>query len=207
MLENVAANLLTVYFCMENVYKKLEEEFSQNDYYHSGNSFKILPGTIPVILSAPHSVRHFREGKMKAHDFYTGAIVKNLHSLTSCHIVYSTACETTDPNYDLESKYKIELLKYIKENKVMYCIDVHGMSSNNHKIVDIGTSPTDEDNLHSFKNDIVLFEQIYSIFDSAFPDKIGVNNMFKAGPRTITHFISENSNCKCLQFEINGLYR
>lgn len=95
MLKNITADLLAVYFCMENVYKKLEEEFSQNNYYHSENSFKFLPGTIPIILSAPHSVRHFREGKMKAHDFYTGAIVKNLHLLTSCHVVYSTACETT----------------------------------------------------------------------------------------------------------------
>lgn len=89
----------------------------------------------------------------------------------------------------------------------MYCLDIHGMSYNNPKIVDISTSPTGKDNLHSFKNDIVLFEQIYKIFNSAFPDKVGVNNMFKAGPRTITHFVSENSVCKCLQFEINGLYR
>lgn len=192
---------------MENVYKKLEEEFSQNNYYHSGNSFNFLSGTIPVILSAPHSVRHFREGKIKVQDFYTGAIVKNLHSSTKCHAIYSTACETTDPNYDLESEYKTELLEYIKENNIMYCLDIHGMSSNNPKIVDIGTSPIDKDNLYSLKNDIVLFKQVYSVFDSAFPDKIGVNNMFKAGSRTITHFISETSNCKCLQFEINGLYR
>ena len=68
MLENVAANLLAVYFCMKDVYKKFEEKFSQNNYYHAGNSFKFLPGTIPVILSVPHSVKHFRKGKMKAHD-------------------------------------------------------------------------------------------------------------------------------------------
>ena len=136
----------------------------------------------------PHSVRHFREDKTKAYDFYTESIVKNLHSLTSCHVVYSAACETTDPNYDLESKYKSELLKYIKENNITYCLDIHGMSSNNPKIVDIGTSPAENETLHSFKNDIVLFEQIYSIFDSTFPGKVGVNNMFKAGPITITHF-------------------
>lgn len=103
----------------KRIQKKLEEEFSRNNYYHSGNGFKFLLGTTPVILSAPHSVRHFREGKMKAHDFYTGSIVKKLHSLTSCHVVYSITCETTDPNYDLESKYKSELLKYIKENSIM----------------------------------------------------------------------------------------
>lgn len=162
---------------------------------------------MPVVLSAPHSVRHFRKGKMKAHDFYTGSIVKYLHYLTNCHVVYSTACEITDPNYDLESKYKAKLLDHIKENGIMYCLDIHGMSSNNPKIVDIGTSPTDKDNLYSFKKDVVLFEQIYNILDSAFLDKVGINSMFKTGPRTITHFISENSDCKCLQFEINGLYR
>lgn len=192
---------------MRKTYEQLEKEFSCNNYYHTGDSFAIMSGDIPVILSAPHSVRHFREGKIKAHDFYTGTIVKLLHSLTKCHIIYSTTCESTDPNYDLDSKYKIRLLEYIKENNIKYCFDVHGMSINNPKIIDIGTSPTEKEELKAFKSDNELFEQIYKILDSRFPDKIGINNMFKAGPRTITNFISENSGCKCLQFEINSLYR
>ena len=144
---------------------------------------------------------------MKAHDFYTGAIVKLLHSLTNCHIIYSTACESTDPNYDLDSEYKKRLLEYIKKNNIKYCFDIHGMSVNNPKIIDIGTSPTENDELKAFKGNEGLFRQIYEILDSRFPDKIGINNMFKAGPQTITSFISENSDCKCLQLEINGLYR
>lgn len=192
---------------MRNIYEQLEEEFSCNNYYHAGDSFVITSGDIPVILSAPHSVRHFREGKIKAHDFYTGTIVKLLHSLTNCHIIYSTACESTDSNYDLNSEYKKRLLEYIKENNIKYCFDIHGISINNPKMVDIGTSPTKNEELKAFKGDVELFNQIYKILDSRFPDKIGINNMFKAGPQTITSFISESSDCKCLQFEINGLYR
>jgi hypothetical protein len=42
----------------------------------------VLPGTIPVLISAPHSVRHWRQDHWKQEEEYTAAFGYLLHLAT-----------------------------------------------------------------------------------------------------------------------------
>ncbi|MBN1965781.1 MAG: hypothetical protein JW910_14110, partial [Anaerolineae bacterium] len=44
-----------------------------------------LPGTRPVLLSAPHATRHRRAGRWKREEEYTAALVHRLHQRTGAH--------------------------------------------------------------------------------------------------------------------------
>ncbi len=49
-----------------NYLKKIENKFSANDYNgKDSREFEIIEGKVPIMLYAPHSVNHFRNGKIK----------------------------------------------------------------------------------------------------------------------------------------------
>ena len=70
--------------------QKIDQQFSRNQYNGGGqNDFVIKEGSIPVMISAPHSINHFRKGQLKLADKMTGGIALYLHQLTGCHVIYS----------------------------------------------------------------------------------------------------------------------
>lgn len=51
--------------------------FVKTDRMHNPkkvNPFKYSPGSLPVLVSAPHSVRHMRQKKIKPSDEFTGSM-------------------------------------------------------------------------------------------------------------------------------------
>ena len=108
---------------------RYEKRFARHRYNGSRTpGFVIVPGTIPLIVSAPHSINQFREGRLKFADRYTGSIALLLHELTGCHLIYSSGYTGGDPNYDsLESNpYQEALISYTKEHNIHLLIDLHG---------------------------------------------------------------------------------
>ena len=86
--------------CLRKI-KRLEKLFSDNFYNGSGKTaFNIEEGRIPIMVSAPHAINQFRDGKVKYADMYTGGIAKYLHEKTGCHVIYSCMYTESDPNYD-----------------------------------------------------------------------------------------------------------
>ena len=61
---------------------EIEEKYCANDYTGVVKSLKNYRlkkyGTNPILISAPHSVKQKRDGKVKNHEFYTGAIAEYL---------------------------------------------------------------------------------------------------------------------------------
>ena len=81
--------------------QKYERQFSRHKYNGSSKpGFHIIPGTIPLMISAPHAVNQFRKEEVKWADKYTGAIAILLHKLTGCHVIYASGYTGGDPNYD-----------------------------------------------------------------------------------------------------------
>ncbi|MHB1166995.1 MAG: hypothetical protein ACYC4E_00220 [Carboxydocellales bacterium] len=68
--------------------------------------FKYIPGTIPIIVSAPHAVRHLRKKEIKRSDEYTGATACLLNRFTGCHGLAVTKLYGEDANLDYPSVYK-----------------------------------------------------------------------------------------------------
>ncbi len=121
---------------------ELEQIFAREGYESDSLApFVITQGSIPVLLSAPHAVNHFRNGEIKYADIYTGGIATFLQEETACHLICAANSKTYDPNFDQfgQNPYQQALLPYIKEHAIRLVLDLHGASYSREYAVEIGT--------------------------------------------------------------------
>ena len=97
------------------------------------STFTHLPGTIPILLSAPHSASHWRNGRLKKEEGFTAAIVRYVAAHTSAHAFYTHYQSEKDPNWHQEAPYKSALEDVLRQHQIQFVLDIHGMS-NRHKI-------------------------------------------------------------------------
>jgi len=193
---------------------KLEKPFSRNMCNGGGREhFKIESGTIPILVSAPHSVNHYRDSSVKKADLYTGGIARYLHELTSCHVIYSSRYSETDPNNDPSenSEYKKRMGEYVKEHDIRLVIDLHGASADRPYAVEMGTIDDEDTSLcnHKFIDNLIndVFVKELADIESAVKD-VQKNVVFNAkNPNTVTSYVSSQLGIPAIQLEINGLYR
>lgn len=189
--------------------RKYEEEFSVNQYdgdLSKNNGFLYQKGSIPILLSAPHSVNHIRDGRLKYADMFTGSTTKIMHELTGCHIIYKTKNDGTDPNHDgieEDNDYKKTLVNIVKENNIKLFIDLHGTIESRDIDIDIGTNYGDS--LNGFD---ALPEIIMLICEKHGLTNIGINKIFSGdGANNISNNVGNLAKIPSLQFEINRKYR
>lgn len=204
--------------------KELETLFSDNQYDGRGKyPFFIEEGNIPVMVSAPHAINQFREGKVKWADQYTGGIARYLHEATGCHLICASLFNETDPNYDSigHNAYQDALKKYVEAHNIRFLLDLHGAAKSREYALEMGTAPEQDPipdveyeidpSLHKYKfvADLVknIFEELFK--DSSVEQKeVWKNQIFNAGDQnTVTKYISENTKTACVQLEINANYR
>ena len=209
--------------CIEKI-KEYETLFSDNQYEGSGkNAFIIEEGTIPIMVSAPHAINQFREGKVKRADMYTGGIARYLHEETGCHLIYSCMFTESDPNFDLPgtNSYQETLKEFVERYSVAVLLDLHGAEKKREYAIEMGTAPEqnpilgvvyeEDPSLHEHK---FISGLIQNLFEDNFKlcpcerKEVWKNKIFDAGDQnTITKYISENTDTACIQLEINGIYR
>lgn len=211
--------------CIEKI-KEYELLFFDKDYTYNGRGkdvFVIEEGTIPIMVSAPHAINHFRCGKIKKVDMYTGGITRYLHEKTGCSIIY--ACRFTESDFSFDSyetnKYKQSLKDFVETHGVKLLIDLHGANRSNEFAVEIETVPElNSINAEDYKEDPSLHQYVFipkivkDIFENNFrtcgvkQKEVWKNKVFNANNHeTITKYISENTSTACMQLEINGVYR
>lgn len=180
-----------------------EAEFSINDYKGSGEEdFKYEIGNIPVLISAPHTVKQLREGKTKSEDSYTGAMIKTLQKTTGAHIIYKTSTNG-DENYTTEeTEYRKALSEIVKNNNVRIVFDLHGMARSRLSDIDIGTGNIYHINL--LKQNFILPTITSSLLDT----NATINKYFFGGkPYTISTYASQRLGVPAVQLEINKEFR
>ena len=93
--------------------------------------FEISLGNKKILISAPHAVDQTRNNAIKFAEKETAVIAKALNKLGYPTII-KTKNLNNDANYDLEtdSTYKQKLLKFCKENDIVFVLDLHQLSSN-----------------------------------------------------------------------------
>lgn len=96
-----------------------------------------------LILTAPHAVNHWRDGKLKVADRGTGGLVRILSANLGCVGVITAEQTYSDAAYDEEHEFKDMLRRFEAEAAVL--IDFHGMADQRDVDVEIGLglSPTD----------------------------------------------------------------
>lgn len=90
-------------------------------------------GNIPIILSAPHAVKQYRDYKIKPSDYLTGPLAIYLANKCNCSYFVRVFNDDDDPNFPLgktlegsNNEYLVELKKFIQEYNQRLVIDVHG---------------------------------------------------------------------------------
>ena len=212
---------------MTNIFEQIatnEKIFSANNYDGNvGENYKIIRGNIPIMLSAPHSVNHFRNEQKKWADLWTGGIAFYLQQITGCHLIYNACFAEKDPNFDaLENNdYQNALRQYLKNTPVYVLFDLHGSSASREYAVELGTAPSPDKSEHEKQEDLtslhgikIIEDVVMSAFNQNFAKletlkkSVWKNKIFSAGGQnTITKGISGTTDTACLQLEINAEYR
>lgn len=118
---------------MTDLLKKYEQDFALNLYRGAafGDFYEFENRGSKLILSAPHSVRTFRNKKEKAPDLYTGALVKFLGRKNNLSTI-------TRRRFSIE---KNSITDFILQHQLehFYFLDIHGMKENDDFDLAIGT--------------------------------------------------------------------
>jgi hypothetical protein len=179
---------------LEQFEKPFVEENFNNTIGH-----EILEGSIPVLVSAPHSVPQLREGKYKQPEYRTGVLAQILHNQLDCYTIYKTKNNNDDANYDPVSSYKNDAIKLINNHGIKYLIDLHIMSQNREFHVDIGTARG-----RNINNDYKNIEKLIQIFHSNNIYQVEIDRIFTgAYPHTVSSTIWKNCHIPAIQLEIN----
>ncbi len=164
--------------------------------------FWVSPGKLPVLVSAPHAVRHYRQKKIKMSDQFTGSIVYLLNQLTGCHAIATTKLYGGDPNNDDRCIYKEKIAEICAEKKVKFVLDIHGAAREREFDVDLGTN--------SGKNLLAktwMLETLAHNFQEFGLTKISYDYFAATGSNTIANYVARELKIAAVQVEINKQYR
>ncbi len=197
----------------EDILSKIQHaelKFKANNY--KGNSLCSCMvdkyGDLPILLSAPHAVKQIRNGEIKAHEFYTGAIVECLAEQIGCacitkqYLIENTTND--DPNTDnAYCSYKTAINQFLQEHEIKLFVDIYGLSSNRDSIVDICIDNGKNVNDMSFVSD--LQKCIENKFGK---NTCSIDKYFSAfSDNIMSKWIHSNFNISAIELEIKGAYR
>ncbi|HBW38242.1 MAG TPA: hypothetical protein DEF89_24425, partial [Desulfosporosinus sp.] len=159
-------------------------------------------GNLPVLVTAPHAVRHFRHKKIKMSDQYTGSIVYLLNQLTGCHAITATKLYGGDPNIDSPCIFKEKISEIVRQEKIKLVLDIHGAAREREFDIDFGT-----DNGRTLLGKDSLLETLKRNIQAFGFNKISHNHFAASGKNTITNFVASELKIPAVQVEINKQYR
>lgn len=165
------------------------------------SSFQLEEGNGRVLITAPHSVRHYRENTTKASDYCTGAFAKTLHYLTNTSILF-LAYKSRDPNYYDDTPFKASLANFLANHpEITTVIDLHGADADRPWDVDLGYMDG-----KSLANNKALASQSEAILKKHGISNVSHNFFSAAQQQTVTKFAAQR-NVDAIQVEVNKRFR
>jgi hypothetical protein len=170
-----------------------------NETFKGSPSFVFQKGTIPILISAPHSVDHIREGNIKKGEYKTGIFSHSLNKEMGTFSFYKTKNIGNDPNYDSSEPYKQELVNIVNEYSIPLVIDLHLMREDRPNLIELGTGRGE-----NIKNNPDLALETALFFKRHLNGGVAIDELFPAvHPYTVSSYISRECSIDCLQLEIN----
>ena len=121
----------------------LETDFANNEYFGTNvwteEKYRVLSGSVPVLLSSPHAVNQFRDEDIREAEKYTGAITRYLSKATDSFAIFQLFTHA-DPNSDEEHNYKNGIINLIENYNIKFLIDIHSSTFSNDADIDIVTN-------------------------------------------------------------------
>lgn len=106
---------------------------NKNGFKVDNKNYIFKAGKIPILLSAPHAVKQYRESQVKPSDYLTGALAIYLAQKCDCSYFVRVFNDNDDPNYPLgktllkiENEYLKAQKQFIQEYNQILVIDIHG---------------------------------------------------------------------------------
>jgi hypothetical protein len=176
-----------------------EEEINNLENMIIDDDYIVLKGSIPILLSAPHTMLQTREdGTQKLNEPYTKAISLYLNKYSNVYSIVKNNDTGIDSNRDNYDKYNVELRRLIKDNNIKLVIDIHGASSDRDFDIEFGT-------LNNLSADYSTIKELEEAFTENGITNIIHNEPFKGG--AITQGVYALTDVDVIQLEINGKYR
>ncbi|MCC6146077.1 MAG: hypothetical protein IT308_00765 [Anaerolineaceae bacterium] len=172
--------------------------------------FRHIPGTHPVLVSAPHGAAHLRNGNLKEEDEYTAAIACYLAERTGAHALYLRRRVFTDSNYDRGTNYKQAMSAILRAHNIRFVLDLHGASDRHAFGMALGTM-----NGRSCPKQISMILEVLGNYgfkqDVPGNYKLDVDGKFTAAggvqQETITRFVRDTLGVAALQVELTATIR
>ena len=108
---------------------------NKNGFKINKTNHTLRKGNIPILISAPHTVRQYRNDEIKASDYLTGALALSLAEQLDCFALVRNCNNQDDPNFPIgktlpeaNTMYLQYLLDMIKLYDIQLVIDLHGCS-------------------------------------------------------------------------------
>lgn len=172
--------------------------------------FCYSPGSIPVLISAPHGAAHRRNGHYKEEDEYTAGMARLVAERTGAHVLYIWRRSETDPNFDQSAPYKQALKEAVKINSIAFVLDLHGCAPDRSFGIGLGS-------MHGQS----CPEQLPAILEALAAhgyhpggeglSRLDVDDTFPGGggkrQETITRYVSSVLGVAALQVELNAYLR
>ena len=179
-------------------------EFSRIDYNtESEDYFEIIEGKIPVLLSAPHGAKHYRNGGFKEEDEYTASLAIKLGQITGAYVIFVKNKTREDPNYDLRARYKDNIKKLVAEKGIRFVADLHGVNHNRNYKVNVGIIDDDITKCSCPTLKPVIEEAFKGFQQPLF----NLDCYTASSLGTVTYFVKNACQIEAARFEINGRYR
>lgn len=152
-----------------------------------------------IMLSAPHCYPQLRNGIIKKRETKTGILVKDLSCRLSLPCIYKTKFYNNDPNWDIDSTYKEQLVDFISKHNIKLLFDIHSMRADRNIDICIGIN-----NGKNIFNRFDISDLIKEIFENYRFKNVCIDIPFKASkPNVISSYVSQRAYIPCIQIEIN----
>lgn len=163
--------------------------------------FEIIEGTTPVIVTAPHATKPFREGQYRFSDGgATAALAKMLNKLAGVTVIYTTFASPSDPNYYDDNAFKAALDGLIRSKRPVLVLDLHGSHAYRPYDVDLGTM-----NGESLQGKEALVGDIVRALNTEGLMNISYNYFAASQNQTITKFVAARG-VPAIQLEISATW-
>lgn len=188
---------------------EIEEKYRVNNYAGDKIPCRVKKyGNTPILLSAPHSVKQKRNGKIKNHEFFTGGIAEYLGEKLKCSVITKRCLlqdqYNDDANYEDEKcSYKMAISQFIEQNDILLFVDIHGLAGNKDSIIDIcinNRKNTEETTYH-----LDLKRKVDNFFGE---DSATIDKYYSAEPEyVLSNWVHTKYRIPAIEIEINGVYR
>ncbi len=111
----------------------------QTDPAPGEDSFLFIPGSLPILLSAPHGAAHWRAARFKEEDEYTSGLARLVAKITGAHVICAHRRSSSDPNVDSDAPYKTALKEIVRLHRPRIMLDIHGCKPENGFGIALGT--------------------------------------------------------------------